>query len=450
MNVVRQDVDALNAVLKVELNPADYQGKVKASLEKYRKTAKIPGFRPGQVPLGLVQKQYGKAVLAEELNKLVNNALYDFISENKIDILGNPIPKDGSDVKGDFDHPDTFEFEYEIGLSPNFEVPLNAKSKYDYIKVKVDAKLLDKQIEDLRRRYGKLTSADVVGENDMILAQFVELNEDGSIKEGGILHSSTVSMEFVADKKVKKDLIGKAKGDKVVVDPASVSRGGKDTAAMLGIKEEELASVSNKFQLTINEIKHMEMAELNQELFDRLFGPGAITSEAELRERISKDLEGMFANDSDRLLTRSIYEDLVENTKLDLPNQFLKRWIKLSNEKPISEEQIEKEYDAYAKSLKWQLIQTSIFKNNEIKVDNNEVIDFTKGLLVNNYAQYGIPAPEDKELTGTALQVLQNKEEANRIYDMLAEQKLTQYFKSTVKLKDKEVSYDEFVEIASK
>jgi trigger factor len=158
----------------------------------------------------------------------------------------------------------------------------------------------------------------------------------------------------------------------------------------------------------------------------------------------------MFSNDSDRLLTRSIYEDLVENTKLTLPNEFLKRWIKLSNEKQISDEQIEKEFDGYAKGLKWQLIQTSIFKNNEIKVDNNEVVDFTKGLLVNNYAQYGIPAPEDKELTSTAIQVLQNKEEATRIYDMLAEQKLTQYFKSTVKLKDKEVSYDEFVEIASK
>lgn len=450
MNVIRQDVDALNAVLKVQINAADYQDKVKTTLDKYRKTAKVPGFRPGHVPFGMIQKQYGKAVLADELNKLVNDALYKFINENKIDILGNPIPKDGAEVTGDFDKPDTFEFEYEIGLTPTFEIPLSEKSKYDYVKVKVDDALVSKQMDDLLRRYGKLISVDNVGDGDMILAQFVELNEDGSIKEGGIMHSSTISMEFVEDKKVKKDLVGKSKGDKIVVEPAKVSRGEKDTAAMLGISEEELANISKNFQMTINEIKRMEMAELNQELFDKLFGPGAISSEKELRERIATDLNNMFANDSDRLLTRAIYTDLLEKTKVELPSSFLKRWIKLSNEKPISEEQIEKEFDGYAEGLKWQLIQGNIFKKNEIKLDNQEVIEFTKGLLVSNYAQYGIPAPEDKELTASAMQVLGNREESSRIYDMLAEQKLTQYFKSTVKLNEKEVSYDDFVELASK
>ena len=450
MNVVRQDVDALNAVLKVEVTPADYSNKVKATLEKHRKTAKIPGFRPGHVPAALIQKQYGKSVLAEELNRVVNDALYNFISTNKIEILGNPIPKAGSEVKGDFNAPADFVFEYEIGLTPTFEIPLSDKSKYDYLKVKVDEKLMNKQIEDLRRRYGKLTSTESVGENDLVLAQFVELNEDGEIKPGGIMHSSTVSLEFMEDKKVKSEFIGKNKGDKIVVDPSKVSRGGDDTASMLGIKIEDLDTISDKFQMTINEVKHMEMADLNQELFDRLFGEGVVNSEEELKKRIAADLEGMFANDSDRLLTRSIYEDLIENRKLELPTEFLKRWIKLSNEKEISDEQMDREFDGYAKSLKWQLIQGNIFKSNDIKLDNNEVIDFTKGLLISNYAQYGIPAPDDKELIATALQVLQNKEEATRVYDMLAEQKLTQYFKNTVKLKDKEISYDEFVEIASK
>ena len=450
MNVTRQDVDALNAVLKVQLSTEDYQGNVKKALEKYRKTAKIPGFRPGHVPFGLIQKQYGKAVLAEELNKLVNDALYKYIDENKLEILGNPIPKEGSDVVGDFDKPESFEFEYEIGLSPAFNVPLDAKSKYDYVKVKIDDELVNKQIDDLRRRYGKLISVDAVAESDMILAQFVELNEDDSIKEGGVMHSSTISMEFVEDKKVQQAILGKVKGDQVIVDPATVSRGEKDTAAMLGVKEEELAQLSKKFQMTINEIKRMELAELNQELFDKLFGAEAVKSETELRERIAADLNNMFQNDSDRLLTRSIYNDLLEKTKLELPNTFLKRWIKLSNQKEISEDQIETEYDGYAQGLKWQLIQGSIFKQNEIKLDNMEVIEYTKGLLVSNYAQYGIPAPEDKELTTSAMQILQNREEANRVYDMLAEQKLTQYFKSTVKLNEKEVSYDEFVELASK
>jgi len=449
MNVTRQDVDALNAIISIEVSPADYADNVKTALNKYRKTAKVPGFRPGNVPFGLIQKQYGKSVLSDELNKVVNENLQKYISENKIEILGNPIPTEGDGFKGDFEKPDTFEFTYNIGLAPKVNIDLSSKSKFDYVKVKVDDKLINKQIEDLRRRYGKLVSGESISEKDMILAQMVELNEDGSIKEGGILHTSTVSMEFVTNDKVKKELIGKKVGDKVVVNPTDVSRGGADTAAMLGVKEGELEGLSDKFQMTINEIKVMELAELNTELYDKLFGPGVVADEKALKERVKSDLDGMFVNDSDRMLTRSVYDSLLEKTELALPDTFLKRWIQLSNDKEISLEQIEQEYDGYAKGLKWQLIQGHIFKANEIKLDNAEVIDFTKGLLISNYAQYGMPAPADEELTQSAMQVLQNREEANRVYDMLAERKLTTFFKETVKLKEKEVSYDEFVALAS-
>lgn len=449
MKVVREDIDALNAVLKVEIVPADYETTVKKELDKYRKTAKIPGFRPGSVPFSLVKKQYGKSVLADELNKLVNKSLYDFIQENKISILGNPIPKEDSDVKGDFENPSTFEFEYEIGLSPEVKVNLSSKNKFDYNKVKIDDELIGKQIDDLRRRYGKLGSADEVSEKDMVLGQFVELNDDGTIKEGGILHSSTISVEFVEDKATKKALQGLKVGDKVVVDPAKVSRGEKDTAAMLGIKPEQLGNISDKFQITVNEIKRIELAELNEELFSKLFGEGTVKTEKELKERIADDLKNMFSNDSDRLLTKFVYEDLMKNTEVNLPDAFMKRWIRISNEKPITDEQIEAEYGSYSDSLKWQLIQGEIFKSNDIKLDNEEVIEYTKGLLISNYAQYGIPAPADDELTKSAMQVLQNKDEVNRIYDMLAESKLTKYFKETVKLHEKEIPYDDFVALAN-
>lgn len=450
MNVVRKDVDALNAVLTVEVKPEDYQAKVTDALNKYRKTAKVPGFRPGHVPFGLVQKQYGKAVLSDELNKVVNDSLQKYIADNDLNILGNPIPSSDDSFTGDFDKPADFSFTFDIGLAPKIELPLSEKTKVDYVKVKVDDKLIDQQIDDLRRRYGKLVSGEAVGEKDMVLGQFVELNADGSIKEGGILHSSTISMEFVEDKATKKELTGKKVGDKVVIDPAKVSRGEADMAAMLGVRKEELEGLSNQFHLTINEIKVMELAELNQDLFDKLFGEGNVTSEKELKDRVRTDLEGMFVNDSDGMLTRDVYNLLIEKTNVTLPDGFLKRWIKLSNEKEITDEQIDKDYDNYAKSLKWQLIQTQIFKDNNIKLENEEVINFTKGLIVNNYAQYGIPAPEDKELTQSAFRILQNRDEANRIYDMLAESKLTNYFKSTVKLNEKVISYDEFVELASK
>lgn len=449
MKVVREDIDALNAVLKVEVAPSDYESNVNKELERYRKTAKIPGFRPGNVPASLVKKQYGKAVLADELNKLVNNSLYEYIQENKISILGNPIPKEGSDVKGDFDNPSTFEFEYEIGLTPEIKINLSSKDKYDYNKVKVDDDLIGKQISDLRRRYGKLSSVEETNDTDMILGQFVELNEDGSIKEGGIMHSSTISVEFVEDKATKKSLTGIKVGDKVVVDPAKVSRGENDMAAMLGVKPAQLKDLSSKFQLKVNEIKRIELAELNEELFDKLFGEGVVKTEAELKARIAEDLSGMFVNDQDRLFTKFVYEDLMKKTEVNLPDAFMKRWIKLSNEKPVTDEEIEAEYGSYAEGLKWQLIQGEIFRANEIKLDQEEVINFTKGLIVNNYAQYGIPAPEDAELTKNALEVLKNKDEVNRIYDMLAESKLITYFKETVKLNEKEISYDDFVALAN-
>lgn len=449
MNVLREDVTATSAVLRIQVAPADYEKQVSSAIEKARKQAKIPGFRPGHVPVGLIKKQYGKGILIEELNKTVSNALSSFITENKIEILGNPIPYDKEDVKGDFNAPADFEFAFEIGLAPAIKIDSALKDAFNYVKVNVDATLIDKQVDDLRRRYGKLVASEKVGATDMVMAQFTELTAEGTAKEHGIVHSSTISMEFVENAKAKKALTGKKVGDVLTVNPADVSKGGKDTAALLGIKEEELANISDTFEMKITEIRHMELAELNQELFDKLFGEGVVSSEEALKERVKEDLDKMFAQDSDRLLTREVYERLIEKTAVELPSDFLKRWIQVSNEKPITLEEIEAQFDGYEKSMKWQLIQGHIFKANDIKVDQKEALEFTKGLLVNQYAQYGIPAPEDKELTTSAIQVLTNKEESARVYDMLAETKLTEYFKSTVKLSDKVVSYDEFIEIAN-
>jgi trigger factor len=450
MNITKEQIDDLNAVLKVTVESEDYQGVVDKTLTDYRKKANIPGFRPGKVPMGLVKKQYGKAVLVDELNKMVSQKLFEYIEEEKLDILGNPLPKREEEVKGDFDNPSTFEFIYEIGLSPNIEVKLSGRNKYEFTKVKIDKDLIQKQMDDLTRRYGKLVSGEKVGEKDMVMGQFVELDEDGNIKEGGIMNSATISLEFIEKSKVKKELVGKKVADKIIVNPVDVSRGGKDTAAMLGIEENALDSISDKFQYTINEVKVMEPAELNQELFDKLYGEGVISSEKEMRERIEKDLEGMFIKDSDKILMRRIVNDLIEKTKFDLPDEFLKRWI-LSNQKEdsgVSMEDIEKDYENYSKSLKWQLIQNALFKANDLKVEQEEALNYTKGLLVNQYAQYGMPAPEDDQLTASAQQVLANKDEGQRIFDMLAEDKLLAYFKDTVELNEKEVSYDDFVKIA--
>lgn len=450
MNVVQENVDKLSAILKVEIKSKDYQSKVKTTLEKYRKTAKIPGFRPGHVPFGMIQKQYGKSVLAEELNKISNDGVHQFIKEENLDILGNPIPLENETFKGDLDNPSDFEFAYEIGFSPKFDIPLSSKKSMDYFTVKVDDKLISKQVEDLRRRYGKLEPTSEIGERDMVMGLFRELNENKEPKDGGVEHNSTISMEFLSDRKAIKLLKGKKVDDFVLLDPKAVSRDDKDLASMLGVKEEEIGGLSKQFKFTVNEIKKMVMAELNEELFVKLFPDGEVKTEVDLKEKVATDLKNMFKADSDRLFTQLIYEHLIEKTKITLPEEFLKRWVKLSNEKPIDDETLDKEFDSYLNSMKWQLIQGKIFKDNDIQISNEEVMDFTKSLLISNYEQYGMPAPEDKELTETANRLLKDKEQVNGIYDRVTEKKLSEYLQHNIPMKEKQLSYDDFVKKASR
>lgn len=441
MNVVEEKIDDLNAVLRITVEPKDYSEKVEGTLKKYRKEANLPGFRPGKTPLSLIKKKYGKSVLAEELNGLVNKSLNDFITKNNLNILGQPLPKQDEDVKGDFNNPAEFEFAYEIGLAPDFEIKLSGKNKFDYLKVDVSEDMLDKEVENLTRRYGKLVSAEKVSEKDMVLGEFTE-------KDGDISNNSTISMEFISDEKVKKSLIGKKVGDQLVLDPKTVSKDTKDMAAMLAISEEQAENLNSKFDFKITEIKNMVPAAVDQELFDKLFGEGNIKSEKELRDKIKADLENMFKNDSDKIFTQTISESLIEKTNFDLPEEFLKRWIQISNKEEITMEQIEADFENYRNSLKWQLIQNKLTKDNDIKVEPQEALEFTKSLLVNQYAQYGMPAPEDKELNEQARNVLSNQDEANKIYDNLYGNKLMQYFKSTVKVNEKVMPYEKFIEEA--
>jgi len=445
MNVHRKEIDALNGVLTVEIEQVDYSQKVKTSLEKYRKTAKIPGFRPGHIPLGIIEKRFGKAVLAEELNALANDGVYNYIKENNLEILGNPIPSNSNEMEGSFDNPGTFKFSFEIGMSPSFDYQSVLKKGVEYNTVRVDEKLVTQQIEDIQRRYGKMMGVDAVGEKDLVMGTFSELNSDGTIKEGGISHSTTLSIEFIENKAAKKLLIGKGKDATFTLDPSIVSKDDADKASLLGLSTETLPGQDVMFEFKITDIKRMELAELNTELFGKLFQDGEITDETGLRARVQKDLEQMFERDADRLMTRKVYDQLMANVSMVFPETFLKRWIKMSASSPIADDEIEKEFEAYLKSLKWQLIQTKIFKDSDTKLVYEEVLAFTKGLIISNYAQYGLPAPEDKELEASARELLTKKEQANSIYDQLAEEKLTQYFKANASLKMKPLSYDDFV-----
>ena len=441
MNVVEEKIDALNAVLRITITAEDYAEKVDKTLSDYRKQANMPGFRPGKTPMSLIKKKYGKGVLAEELNKAVNESLHNFITSNNINILGNPLPKEDEEVKGDFENPTDFEFAYEIGISPEFDLKVTNKTKVDYLSVAIDDDMLDKEVENMARRYGALQEVDVAGEKDMVIGEFKEI--DGEIK-----NNSTISLEFVEDKAAKKKFIGAKVGDVIAIDPRKVSKGDKDMAAMLGVAEEALSTVGSKFEFTVSEIKNMVPAAIDQALFDKLFGEGIVKSEKELRDRIKDDLTKMFSNDSDKLFSQKLVDQLVESTKIKFPEDFLKRWILASSKEEVTAEQIEADFEGYKKSLTWQLIQNKVIKENDLKVEPQDAVEYTKSLLVNQFAQYGMPAPEDAELESQAKNVLGNQEEANRIYDNLYNDKIMQFFKQTVKLNEKALPYDKFVEQA--
>jgi trigger factor len=445
MNVIREDLNALNARLKVKVSPEDYQPKVSETLSKYRKTANIPGFRPGHAPMGMIQKQYGKSVLFDEVSKMVTDAINNYIYEEKLNLLGNPIPVEENGFNGDFSNPTDFEFIYEIGFPPSIEVAISNKDSFDFEKVDVNQELINKQAEDIRRRYGKLVSTDEVQEKDLILGRFVELNDDKSVKEGGIDHTSSISLEFLDSEDVRKLFVGKKVGDSIELNPDDVSKGPKDKAAMLGVKEDALENVGSLFSYTINEVKAMELAELNSDLFLKLYPDATVTNEEEFVARIKSDLEKMFEQDSDKKLYRTIYDSLMEKVNADFPDDFLKRWIKQVNDKPVTDEQIEAEYEGYRNMLKWQLIEKTLFDKHNLVIDQTELVNFTKHLLRTNYANYGIFEVDEEELTQSAMKFLQDKKQTDSIISRLAEDKLINLFKTEATLKEKLVSYDEFI-----
>ena len=448
MNITKEKVDDLNAVIKVQLDQADYQGNVDKVLKDHRKKANIPGFRKGHVPMGMIKKQIGTNVLVDEINKILSESLHQFITEQDLNLLGNPLPKLDEQDKVDWENQKDFVFNYDVGIAPEFDVDLGTKLKLDYYKIKVADKDVDKYITDVAKRYGKMTNPDVAAAEDMLFGKFEELDGSGDVVADGINHSSVIIISAVTDKKLQKNLVGAKGGDTFVLDPKKVSEHDTDQAAALGVDVSVLKNIIAQFKYTVEKINRVIPADLNQDLFDKVYGPNTVSDEKEFRAKVSDELGKGLSTDADRKLKSDIQDKLIEKLKLKLPNEFLKRWIVASNEKPISPEQIEEEYDQYAKGLKWQLIENKIIKANDIKVTPEEVVEHTKGLLAQQMAGMGLPDNNDEELTETANRVLQNEEEAKNLYMMMYDTKLMDLYKSSLKLKEKEISYEDFIKVA--
>lgn len=435
MNIQKEQIDELNAIVKVAITKDDYSDKVDKILKDYKKQANIPGFRKGQVPMGLIKKQYGKAVLVDEVNKLLQDNLNKYLTEEKLDVLGNPLPKQQDNFNWEAED---FSFEFELGLAPNFEVSLKTKKPITHYKIVADKKMIDDQVDRIRKQYGKLISKSEVGKNDELTGTF--RNEEEEID-----HKSNLEMSKVKSKKAIDGLRGKKAGDTVILKTKGLFKEDYLLSGALGIQREEAEKLNIEVSFTIEEINEREAADLDQELFDKLFGKDAITSEKDLRERIKEDSEKQFEQQADQKLLNDVTERLIETIKFDLPAGFLKKWIRTTGEKSLSEEEANDEYEKSEKGLRYQLIEGKIIKDNSIEIQFDELKEFAKGFIKSQMAQYGQLNPQEDELDNIATRVLSNQEEVKRLSEQLMSQKLIALYKEKANLKKKEVTYDNFV-----
>jgi trigger factor len=444
MDITKQNIGDLNALVTIKLSPIDYENQYNHALKDYRKKVNLPGFRIGQVPMGIVKKKFGKSLLAEEINKLLQSSMQKYIQENKIEVLGSPLPSAEHRDAGNWDMPGDFEFVFEMGLAPKFEINIDKNTKLTYPIVKIEDKLIDEEILALQRRYGTLTDSVKSGERDMIIGEFVELDESGNVKENGIKNSSTISLEFLGDKEVVKSLTGLEKGSLVEVDPHKVSQGHDDLGKMLAISHQEVHHLKSRFNFTVLEIKSMQLAELNKDLFDKVYPKDEVKSEEELRAKIKESICVILDKESEKIFKTKLNDKLDELTKIELPDAFLKRWIMATNEKPVTADQVETEYPFYSKGLRQQLIQNKIVVENKLEVKPEEALDYAKSMIASQYAQYGLPTPEEEELTDTAKKWL-GKEGARGIYEKLYDEKVAAFVKAKASIEQVELTYEEFI-----
>lgn len=435
MNITRNNVDALNAVVTVEVNKSDYADKVQEVLTNYRKNASIPGFRKGAVPMSLIQKQYGKAVLLDEVNKLLQDSLNNYLVEEKLDILGNPLPKVTEDFNWDTDD---FKFEFELGLAPEFAVDLAAKTSVVKYNVVADDTMLNGQIARIQKQYGKVVAKDKVEEGNDVAGIFAN-------EERGINNRTTLDLEDLADKKAVKAIMGKKVGDVVTLKTKGLFNDDHKLMDVLNIGHDDVHGLDIEVTFTIDEVIGYEPATLDQELFDRLFGSKAVTSVDEMKAKIKEDAERQFAQQADQKFLNDVTEFLVESTKFDLPAEFLKKWIQTTGENPISEEEAATEYERSEKGLRYQLIEGKIMKDNNLQITFDELKDYTSGLIKQQMAQFGQMDPTDEDVQGIVARVMSNQDEVRRLSEQVMNQKMLDLFKDKVKAKTKEVNYEDFV-----
>ena len=446
MNIKKNSIDELNAVLTISIEKNDYEERVENILKDYRKKAKFDGFRPGKVPQGLINKMYRKPVVVEEINKLVGESLGKFLTDEKLNILGEPLPNEDKPVNVDWDHDTDFEFAFDVAVAPDMDFTISEKDKIPYFLIKVDDEERSKQIDRIRSRFGNFKDATEITGTELIKADLVEIDKKGGVVENGIaVEDTSISLEFMKDEKIRKKMIGFKVGDMIEINLKKAFENETDLAAMLKIDKEKLATVTNDFRLTVKSLQLFEKAEINQELFDKAYGPDQVKSTEEFNQKVQDELKVAFERNSDYKFRLEAREYYLDKFKKDLPGAFLKRWLLHSNEGKVTMEQIEKDFDKFVLDLKWQLIKGKVSKDNELKINEEELIVHVSEVFRQQFVRYyGISEVPAETLQKYARESLSREEERNRYIESLMENKVYEFIRNKVKLDTKEVTLEKF------
>lgn len=445
MNITRENIDELNAILTVSIEKNDYEATVNDVLKNYRKKANMPGFRPGMVPAGLIKKMYGKAALADEVNKIISKSLTEYIHAENLNVLGEPLPNEEKQPAIDWDNQTDFSFVFDIAMAPAIDVKLDEMAALPFYNIIADDEMVSKQVDAYASRLGENKVVETVGEKDTVRGNFVQLNEDGGELEGGIVAEKVViAIDLMKDEDAKASFIGKKAGDVIVFDPVKAYDNKHDVGHMLNISHEAAENLSGNFSFTIVEVLHFEKAELNEDLFKKIYGEDCgIATEEEFKAKVKAEIEENFVYSSNYKFALDSRDNLIKAIPFALPEAFLKRWIKATNEK-MTDEQIDGDFDNFMTDLKWQLIKDRIVRDNDLKITEEDVRALAKEMAAMQFRQYGLNNVGDEHLENYANHMLKNEEERRKLVARKQEDVIVATIKDKVTLDVKEVSFDEF------
>ncbi len=449
MDIIQNNNGPLEATLKIKLTEEDYREQVNKELKNLQRKAQMPGFRPGKVPFGLVKKMYGNSVLVEEVNKILADAVYNYIKEKELNVLGNPLPDQEQANAIDWETQTEFEFQYHIGLSPAIDLALSEDIRVDYHRIKVEDDILDNYIKDIRKRYGKMINPGTAGADDVLFGEFTEMEESSVPKTNGHSHKANLYIQYLKEESLKKKLVGSKPGEKVVFNTLNAVGSEAEAAAMLGVKKDELKQYSPLFQFTLESISRVEPAALDNDLYKKVAPDQDIATEKAFRVFMADQISKQYQADADKHFKNLVMEKLLEISNLPLPEAFLKKWLLDTNKEELTKEKIENEFEQFSDSFRWQLLENHLIKEYKIEVKPEEVNGHLEDYIKAQLKQYGQDGVSQEMLDGYVKNIASNKDEVKKVYDHLYDQKLLGLFKEKLTLNEITIDYDNFVKLVT-